>query len=465
MTLNGIRDNGSIIVKCLLVFAVATGARIALAEGQPGKGFVTFRQEELGDLERRFAEAQADAAVADSMKAAKGTAEIADAVVADVVTCYEQVRAAAVGSLVGEAILSRKQPKVATSHSEQVRDLYVKYQDRLAKANSTPASAPQAQIATEYSEAVLAAAEKYVFLRGGELAAMGIAGPVPAEYGVLMPLLCHADVTWSKDLVNGFPDWMRTVQSLKAAEQVCLRSGRPKAAYYLWVRQVSASETEGLDVGSYIAYLHRRANACFGSKEFLNGIAILKAAIQLADQEGMADAAVESRFRLAEVYAMYGHSQLAAEEMKLILTTYPQQKDYGRAALTRLKYLYESNVFDRITEEAPALLQDKSAENYHPQILYIAWVASRRQDKQAQAKSLQEQLIRDYPSHPLCADVHFSSAMSLLAAGDYAGATRVLDMITERYPQTTVAGKAREIRTRIEAGAKVNATTSEPGKP
>ncbi len=420
------------------------------------KDFASFRKKQLGDLEKRLVEIPASTANDPLIAAARGASQDVDAIVGEVTDSLDRVRSRVVGSMVGNAIgASSKKPHAATpaSQADQIRDLYVKYQERLAKDMAVASgNSQQAQMVREYIDATMAAAEKFILLRAGEVEAIG-GGDCCAEWATLVPLLRHPDAAWTKNALNALPDWMKKMQSLKAAEHVCLCSARPKAGYCLWTYQVFGDQESKLGLDSYMANLHRRANAYFGSKDLLKGIAVLKAAVVLANSEGMADEAVKTHFRLAEVYTMYGHNQLAADEMKLVMTSHPGHKEHGRAALTRLRYLYESGLFDKLLEEAPTILEDKAAADYRPQIIYIAWVANRRQNKQPAADALQERLIRDYPEHPLCADMYFSSAMNLLAAGDYTGASRLLDMISERYDKTPIAAKAREIRKRMQDAA------------
>jgi tetratricopeptide (TPR) repeat protein len=320
---------------------------------------------------------------------------------------------------------------------------------------------PEAKIARQYIDEALAAAEKFILIRAAELDAMG-EGTVAAEWSSLVLLLHHKDEDWNRKLIGSFPEWMRSMQSLKAAEYICLSVARPLAAYQLWGYQVSGDREEVLELNSYLTNLHRRANACFGSKDFLKGIAIIKSIVVLSEAKGMIDEAVKSHFRLAEVYTMYGHSQMAADEMKLMMTDYPAHKEYGKAVLMRLRYLYQSGMYEKILEETPALLKEKASGNYHPQIIYIAWVTNRRQNKTMEADDLKKRFIRDYPNHPLCADMYFASAMELLAAGDYAGATQLLEMISERYEKTSIANKSREILAKLKESQKPPSGTPTP---
>jgi len=214
---------------------------------------------------------------------------------------------------------------------------------------------------------------------------------------------------------------------------------------------VSGGDNEAtLDVENYLANLGRRANAYLGSKDFLKGIAVFRAVIILADAEKRTDEAVAARFRLAEIYIMYGHAQAAADELKMAATAYPGHKEHGKAVIMRLKHLYDAKLYDRILEEIPDALADKAAAEYRPQFLYLGWLTNRHQGKQEASEEFQKQFIRDYPNHPFCADMLFASATSLMAAGEYADAERLLEMITEKYSNRLIAAKSRENLTKIQ---------------
>jgi len=437
-----------------LSIMATVGLLAALADEPPEKDFPAFRRKEMTEIETKLGAIPAGAANDQYVSAARSVAKDTEALVDEVIECFGRVRSDAVGSMVSETIgASSPRPSraVAISHADQVRDVYIKYHERLARdVAAVSADAPEAKLASQHIDATLAAAERFILIQAAEIEALG-EGAVAAEWAILVPLLRHGDATWNKEMPASLPEWMRKMQSLQAAEYVCLAVARPKAAYHLWAYQVSGDQEEMPGLGIYVANLHRRANACFGSKDFLKGLAILKATIILADAEGMTDEAIKSRFRLAEVYTMYGHSQLAAEEMKLAATAYPNHKEHGRAVLMRLKYLYDVGDYDEIVQEIPALLEDKAAADLRPQIIYIAWVANLRLKEPEAADELQRLLLRDYPDSPLCADMYFSSAMELLAANNYSAATRMLEMIADRYAKTPIAAKSREILERLKA--------------
>lgn len=452
------------IVASLCLMTVSIWPTTVAGDDLSIKTFEAFFEQKNSNLTKRFLAVRESGVATERVKAAEEVMEIATAIMAAMQEQHADVRSEIVGGMVGEVVGVSKEhaSRPIDSDIDLVGDLYRKYHKRLSDAVSILEKATNSQdqdvIEKEYAMAVLSAAEQFSFLKNKELDSLARASQVAAEWAILFPLLRYHDEAWENELVAAFPEWMKRTQSLKAAEDVCLNSMRPKVAYYIWLFQVSADDAATLTPGSYLEILHRRANASFRSKDFLKGIFYIKSAAQLGDQEDLADAAIRSRFRLAEAYEMYGHSQLAADEMKQIMITYPKHEEYGRAALTRLKNLYEAHLFEAILKEAPELINNEAVANYRPQIMYIAWVVNRRENKQASAEKLQQQLIEDYPSHPLCAGLYFASAMKLLAAGNYSEASRLLEMISERYPETTIGKKASRIQKRIRETGKKNGT-------
>jgi len=425
-----------------------------------GNEFATFRQREMVELEAKFSVLSRHAANTVHVSAAKDAVTEIESAVAEAVGALERVRASAVSGMVNEAIGAggRRPARIVPSQADSVRNTYIKHNAAIRRAvavaedkSAEDEASSEALLVRQYIDAALAAAQKYIFIQAGELEALGDGvDAVAAEWATLVPLFRYDDSQWNKELVNSLPGWMRKMSAIRASEYVCLAAGRPGAAYQLWICQVSGDEA-ALDVENYLANLGRRANAYFGSKDFLKGFAVLKAAIILADAEGRTDEAVTSRFRLAEAYVIYGHAQEAANELKIAATAYPGHKEHGKVLVMRFKYLYEARLYDRILEEISDALADKAAAEYRPNFLYIAWTASRHKEKHQAADEFQKQFLREYPNHPFCADIYFATATTLLNTGQYDDAARLLEMVIEKYPRSPIVAKCRIVLTKVKA--------------
>jgi tetratricopeptide (TPR) repeat protein len=184
-------------------------------------------------------------------------------------------------------------------------------------------------------------------------------------------------------------------------------------------------------------------------REYHAGIHCLKVGIELAEQEKREEQAIDLHLQLADVLNNAGHAPLAAEEIKQTLDKYVKSSEYGKVATLRLKYLYEAGQFDKILEEAPTYQADERCKPYLPQIIYISWVAHRRENKLAEADKLQKDFLEKFPEHPLAADLYFAAAMTALAKSDYEEASRLLEIIQYRYPKSKIIDKAKQIQERL----------------
>jgi len=441
-----------------LLFIMATvSPLVALAEEKPTeKDFAKFRQTDTAEIEAKFAALAQKTPDAAHIVAVQAAAEDIETIAAKAMEAMDGVRARVVSDLMSNALgtgAEAKKPRVIPiTHADEVRNLYTKHYAVIRKAvAATEGKSGEAVLARQYLDAMLAAAQNYIITHAGELNIIcENFDLVAAEWATLMPLLRTEEAQWNKELITSMPEWMQQMSSLRASEYICLATGRSQAAYQIWRYQISADDVPNVDVDNYLANLTRRSNAYLGSKDFLKGLAVIKAIIILADAENKIDEAVKTRFRLAEVYVMYGHSQLAADEMKMVVTNYPNHKECGHAAMMRIKLLYQSKLFEKVLDEVPAILEDKAIADCHPQILYMAWITNRQQGKHEAAKDVQNRFIRDYPLSPLCADMYFASAMNSHTDGDHDEAIRLLEMITEKYPNTSVAATCRQTLSRIQ---------------
>jgi tetratricopeptide (TPR) repeat protein len=443
-----------------LLILWATGGRLCAGD-QDGNG-PAFRQSIAADLTDRFHKASAAHPEDPLVQEAAARLEMLDQVVARILARFDRNRSAVVSSLMEPAVgVSVRKKGGLQSEAEEARAILSQYQAGLSRdlPPAPPASTDLGAV-REYYLAATQAAERAVLERGQALDGLGLR--TAAELGIVVPMLVRPDRQWDRQLVAGLPEWMLKAESLKVAEDVALSAVRPVPAYLLWVQQFSGGGAADANRAQYVAHLDKKADLFFGSKDFLKGISCLKSAVLLADQESLANTAVRLRFRLAEVYQIYGHAQLSAEEVKGIMNAYPASPEYGRAALMRLMYLYHADQFQKIIEEAPALLEDPGTKTHRPQILYIAWVSYRRENKMDDADRMEKAFLAAYPDYSLAADMHFARAMASLAGGKYDEASQALEMIQERFPDSSVAAKAKDIKSRLATARNAGAAASQP---
>ena len=85
--------------------------------------------------------------------------------------------------------------------------------------------------------------------------------------------------------------------------------------------------------------------------------------------------------------------------------------------------------------------------------------------KLAGAGKIEKQFLNRFPKHPLGADMHFASAMTALAGGNYAEALRRLEIVEYRYPKSRLIGKVKKMRQRLEKTAQGGTAPKSPSKP
>ena len=331
-------------------------------------------------------------------------------------------------------------------------DLIAQYKDPFAAGLPLPSvDRDDMEFLRKYYDASTRAAMSYVADRGRVFAAIDeerAAGIL--QLCLVMPFLHIPDETWSIEEVTSLPEWMRSSRNLRSAEDFALLMRRPVTAYQMAVCRRAQEPSEPTGELTYVAYLKQAAERMIEKREYHAGIHCLRVGIERGRETEKTEVIVALRFQLAEVLSRAGHSQLSAEEIKHILDDHPESPEWGKAAMLRLKYLYDAAQFDRIIEEFNGYRHDDRCVKYLPQIVYITWVTYRRGSNTAEADRLKDFFLEKYSRHPLAADMHFASAMTALAASDYDEALRSLEIIEYRYPRSRIARKAKEIRRRLE---------------
>lgn len=312
------------------------------------------------------------------------------------------------------------------------------------------------EVIERYAGAVMQAAADHVFELGRIATAVsGESVADVAELCAVIPLLQHRDEQWTPETADRLPKWLMETDSARVIERFALRTARYTAAFSV----ASAADRQAAE-RSMDEYLVQAANALTRDQVYTSAVGCWQQLIARADQQGDADAGVSYRFQLAELLADTGQPQLAAEHVSTIVDLGPAPKTYGKAAMLRLKYLYEAGKIDDVVAQGPRLADTPACRFYRPQILYVTWVALRRQNDAAGAKSIQDRFIEDYPRHVLGADMYFATAMAELAASNYDEASRLLEIVEYRYPQSRLHAKVAEIQKRLRSRNPSSATTA-----
>lgn len=298
-----------------------------------------------------------------------------------------------------------------------------------------------------YYDVSAKAAGRFVAEQGRFIEAVDRAGATDIlQLCLVVPLLHIDDAQWSQQTIADMPSWMTMPTNLAILEDFALQLCRPQTAYQFKTAQCAQAKRQEPTYGIYLLDAGEKK---IGSREFYAGIHCLKTGLAVAESGGDAQTTISLRFRLAEIYRDSGHALLAAEQIKTLMDTHPDSDQWGRAAMLRLKYLYEASQFEKVVVEFKPILSNPAAKGYLPQVMYIGWVACRRINDMTAADKVQADFLKQFPKHPLAADMYFASAMTSLAASDYEEASRLLEIVEYRFPNSRLQAKVKQIRERL----------------
>lgn len=322
------------------------------------------------------------------------------------------------------------------------------YQQRFAGPLPLPhVPANERELLRRYYDTSFETAEAYVADRCKVFGALDANHAQAVELALVLHLLRVSDAGWAAERVGTLPKWLRSDGDLKVCEQFALRVKRPRTAYALSCCRSAAADQNKQN--TFLQYASSRAEALTKTKDYAGAMAILNEGIGQADKDGNADAETDLRLRLGDLLDLMGHPALAADEARQVWTKAGTSGKAGRSAVLRLKWLYKAEQFQQVMAEAGKYRSDKRCAPYQPQIIYISWVAHRRENRTEKAAKLQDLFLGKFPKHPLGADMHFASAMSALAGGDYPEALRRLEIVRYRYPKSRLVARAKDITEHI----------------
>ena len=444
----------TVLTAALLAATFMLGSTRTTAATYDAKQFAAYKRKALGVMEQRMSRIaeshQDDPALGWFMDRLK----LIDKVGAMLVEGFQSAKTSTLDDILTNVVAvppdaSSREPVVVVMSAG---DVLAEYQDAFAAGLPFPAVTKQEMaFLRRYYDATARAAGSYIAEHGRAFAAIDTkSAPTILELCLVMPFLHIPDEKWSAGEIESFAEWMHSARNLASIEDFALRVRRPFTAYHAAQCRRKKDSPADQREQSYAEYLRQAAARMVEQREYHAGIHCMKIGIERARATEKPEVIVALRFQLAEVLSKAGHSQLSAQEIKRILDAHPESTDWGKAAMLRLKYLYEAEQFDALTEEFPDYRLDKRCERYLPQLIYIAWVTHRRRNQTDQAVKLQAMFLKGHPRHPLAADMHFASAMTALAASDYNEALRSLEIIEYRYPKSRVAKKAVQIRQRLE---------------
>ncbi len=273
--------------------------------------------------------------------------------------------------------------------------------------------------------------------------------------GVVLPLLTTTDDSWASLQAQNIPAWMVKPDYVRSLEAMALRIQRPRTAMAISNSgRPAVSDTAANAELQYANYLQSGANSMLRDRQYALAITYLRQAAMIANVNQDAELSAALRFQIAEVLGGTDSAQAAAEEIKAVMADSALSHTYGKAAMLRLKYLYQGNQNSQVIEEARRYQADSRCAGFLPQIYYIAWVSARKNHAdENDIAQWQNTFLSQFPDHPLGADMYFAGAMKALASGEYQDALRLLRFVEYRYPNSRMMDKVREIKSRVETYA------------
>jgi hypothetical protein len=263
---------------------------------------------------------------------------------------------------------------------------------------------------------------------------------------VALPLLGTRDDRWSPAVTEALPDWVRVPASYGALEAFALLADRPLTAYLFSPRGL----TQTAEPESALDYLRSAAKRMAERRDYRAASCCLIGAMAIAKEAGQNEMAMSLGLEQAEALSMGGNHGTAAEQAQRLLVEYPSSGQYGKAVVLRLRYLYLEGGDGDVLEGAQVARRDQKCRGSLPQVLYLAWAASRRGGQAQSAVAIRTELLERFSEHPLAADVYLVSAMDALANMDIRESSRLLSVLRDRFPNYEYMPQVADVVRRVD---------------
>lgn len=407
----------------------------------------------LDALEAEWKQIASDHAQAEAVRVYVQRLELVDQVLIDLRQGFERQRSAALLDLLDETLNT---PEVTVESSAMdpaitADQLLARYQPSFASPLTTSGLTPEAiEVMRKLYESRLRRATDEISERGRSVAAANPEDAVKAiSFSLVIPLLHISDGNWSVEEVRNLPEWLQSPELMASLENIALRLHRPLTAWS-FARVTSLALTSQEDThNDPSVYLSDTTERLLREGRFDEAVTCLRSLLsRFESPEGTP--AADIRFRLAQVLADIGEPAQAAQTLAPLVGPEIDEADvFGRAVMLGLKYRYEAEDFEKLFTLSDAYRNSESIGDYRPQVLYITWVAARRDNRPHLAASVRESFLGDYASHALAADMYFAEAMEALARSDYEEAQRLFEYISYRYPDSRLIERVKEIQERL----------------
>ncbi len=426
------------------------------------RSYQNFKQNALAPLANRFDQIIAVHKDDGALETFLHRMNLIDTIAHLLVKSFESTRSDSLDSLLGDIVdISNASPRTFSPiRAMRAAEILSEYTSHFSETISLSSlTKEEISFLRNYYDTLAKMAGEFIAQRGKMVSAINKQSGVDIlELCMVMPFLHLSDQQWTAENIEALPKWMKTEDNIAALERFALQVRRPFTAYQfsLFNRKPDTSDKD--QEFAYPDYLLAAAESRIKHRDYHVAIHCIRIGIEQAEQAKKQETAVKLHFRLSDLLTNIGHPDLAAKKMLKLMESYPKCPDWGKAAMLRIKYLYEAADFKTIASEADKYKSDSRCNDYLAQILYISWVTHRRLNDLETAQKLKQQFLKQYSKHPLGADMYFASAMTAMASGDYEEADRLLEIVEYHYPKSRVQQKVKKIRDRLKktAGGKLN---------
>jgi len=371
--------------------------------------------------------------------------------------CLGPARQTAAQQLVDDLLLpAAKRPATASPVkpvSDTPQQLYARYLPHfIYRLDVRTLTTPQVTFARVYYDAEAKAMLNETMALGEPLAPLTQGEQRVEKYLVLMPLLqnpTHFDVR----LLDALPVSCTTPERLHELADFCLLSlGRLDAASAIATRM---ADTQDPRTARY-AYFVDSVAKCTDAHQLGLAARCLDEAIALLDRDD--PRVLEHRFRKCDIWANAKNYAMAAGVAGAIAKDLAGTEHGAKARYLRIKHLATQGDFKAVLMDVEDAAKDQYCEPYRAALLYLHWLALRKEGHGERASQVLRTFLQEYPEDDRAAEMYYAVGVDCLSAQRYEDAARILRKLVEEFPKAHVARQAKRLVEKLEAHAFVSKT-------
>ena len=323
-------------------------------------------------------------------------------------------------------------------------NLIAQYEKLLAPVGELGVLPPkELQIVQSYFQAYARASAEFLQSQGRMAAASGAPLEPLAEACFVLPLLTRPENAWDD---YSLPPWLQQRTCRNTMEYLALRAGYPHAAYCC-----SRELPEPPTAQEFIDYAGSRAERLVTGRHFAAAEKCLRLGIEEARHSNLTGGIPGMEVTLVATLRKTNRTDEALCQARAALEEFGDTESFPNLVLVEMSVLYDTKKFAHLMEEVQQYKEDPRFVSVLPQLLHLAWAASRNDtatDGNA-AEFWRAEFQKKFPKHALGAEMHLAAAMDALSTGDIQEASIVLECIRRDYPHSATAARAAALQQRM----------------